>query len=197
MVFFIILISKSMMAQGNQFVGEVKIFAGNFAPIGWAKCEGQLLPISQNTALFSLLGTYYGGNGTTNFALPDLRDRMVVGEGQGPGLSFYDIGQTGGASTVTIQDINLPAHTHTGSVRASSAAATTTVPTAGMSLATSSNNFNNITNTVLKYTSAAGNVTLIGGNTQVGSTSLPLNISQPYLVSNYIIALQGIYPSRP
>jgi microcystin-dependent protein len=105
----------------DPFIGEIRMFGFNFAPVGWAMCNGQLLPITQNTALFSLLGTTFGGNGTTNFALPDLRSRVPNHEGQGSGLSQYELGQSGGAENVTLLSSQLPAHGH--SVNVSSAAA--------------------------------------------------------------------------
>src|ERR1051325_9541134 len=105
--------------MSDQFVGEIRLFAGTFAPTGWALCTGSLVLISQNTALFSLLGTMYGGDGKSNFALPDLQGRAALHRGQGPGLSLYDQGQNGGEETVTLLSSEAPAHTHT--VNASSA----------------------------------------------------------------------------
>src|SRR5713226_4772522 len=98
--------------MANPFVAEIRMFAGNFAPKGWATCDGQLLSISQNTALFSLLGTFYGGDGKSTFALPNLQDSTPIHQGQGPGLSFYDVGQSGGSSTETLIQSEMPAHTH-------------------------------------------------------------------------------------
>ena len=191
------LFAKPAFSQsGNNFIGQIKIFAGNFAPSGWAKCEGQLLPINQNQALFALLGTTYGGNGQTNFALPDLREKLVVNAGQRSGLSNYVIGQTGGANNVTIAVNNLPAHNHSTDFKASSASATTSVPSATVSLAASKNTFNNVTNPILKYTTTAGNVNLPQGTTTNTGGGAAVNISQPVLVCSYIIALTGIFPSR-
>ena len=99
--------------MADQFISEIRIFAGNFAPAGWAFCSGQLLPISQNTALFSLLGTNYGGNGTTNFGLPNLQGSVPLGAGQGPGLSRRDLGAVGGEQNVTLLESQMPAHSHT------------------------------------------------------------------------------------
>src|SRR5688572_1932091 len=99
--------------MADPFVAEIRIFPFNFAPRGWAWCDGQLLPLSQNTALFSLLGTTYGGNGKSNFALPDLQGRAPMHPGQGPGLSLHDLGETGGSETVTLLESEIPAHTHT------------------------------------------------------------------------------------
>ncbi len=172
----------------DPFVAEIRIFGFNFAPKGWAFCNGQLLPISQNTALFSLLGTTYGGNGKSNFALPNLQGSAPMQQGQGPGLSLYDLGQQGGSQTVTLIAREVPAHTHQalansggagqagpgGNVWASLAGRTppplyqSGAPNAAMSpLATS----------------------VVGGN--------PHNNMQPYLALNFCIALQGVYPSRP
>src|ERR1700684_1715964 len=99
--------------MSDQFVAEIRIFGFTFPPTGWAYCNGQLLPISQNTALFSLLGTFYGGNGTSNFALPNLQGSMPLGQGQGPGLTPRNLGETGGSSTVTILNTQMPNHAHT------------------------------------------------------------------------------------
>src|SRR5437868_10274380 len=98
--------------MSNPFVAEIRIFAGNFAPTGWALCNGQLMPISQNTALFSLLGTTYGGDGKSNFALPDMQGSAPMHPGQGPGLSLHDLGETGGSETVTLLESEIPAHSH-------------------------------------------------------------------------------------
>src|SRR5271169_5871618 len=98
--------------MSTPFLGEIKMFSGNFAPKDWAFCDGQILPISQYTALFSLMGTTYGGNGTSNFALPNLQGCFVMSSGQGPGLSLYDLGETGGSATVTLLNSTMPAHTH-------------------------------------------------------------------------------------
>ena len=105
--------------MASPFIGQITLFAGNFAPRGWAFCNGQLLSIAQNTALFSILGTTYGGNGQTTFALPDLRGRVPVHAGQGPGLSNYDLGQQGGAESVTLTTAQMPAHTHPANANAS------------------------------------------------------------------------------
>src|SRR5688500_11730275 len=99
--------------MADPFVAEIRIFAGNFAPTGWAQCDGQLLPISQNTALFSLLGTFYGGDGKSTFALPNLQGNVAIAAGQGPGLSQYFLGQQGGSQFVTLLESEMPAHSHT------------------------------------------------------------------------------------
>jgi microcystin-dependent protein len=175
----------------DPFIGEIRIFGFNFAPVGWAMCQGQLLPISQNVALFSLLGTFYGGNGTSNFALPDLRSRVPLGLGQGTGLSNYAIGQAGGAETVTLSVTQLPAHNH--AVNASDAA--------GVSLFGPSDRSDSPKGHVLGraeiYADRPDGTTVMNaemiGNTGGGS---PVSVIQPYLALNFCIALQGIYPSR-
>src|SRR5207249_6454307 len=127
---------ESFMA--DPFVAEIRIFPFNFAPKGWAWCDGQLMPLSQNTALFSLLGTTYGGDGKSNFALPDLQGRAPMHPGQGPGLSLHDLGETGGSETVTLLESEMPAHSH--SLRASLDDADLAIPTPNRCLATSSAN---------------------------------------------------------
>jgi len=166
------------------YIGEILAVPFNFAPKGWATCQGQLLAISQNTALFSLLGTYYGGNGVNTFALPDLRGRTPVGMGQGPGLSRYDIGQTGGEETVTLQVSQMPAHTHTafGSLNAG----TTATPT-GAVWATQTR--------VYVYSSSQSTQMAPQALGPAGGSQPHDNMS-PYLVLNYVIALNGIYPAR-
>ena len=175
--------------SADPYIGEISIFAGNFAPRGWAFCNGQLLPIAQNTALFSILGTTYGGNGTTTFALPDLRGRAPLSSGQGPGLSDYDLGQSGGTETVTLTTNEIPAHNH--SVGAFNNKGDQSNPT---------NNVNAIvvdsSNGTANAYAASANATMNNG--AVGSTggSQPHNNMQPYLTLNFIIALQGVFPSR-
>ena len=179
------LTTPTSFAQGSEpYLGQIMAVGFNFAPQGWAKCNGQLLPISQNTALFALLGTTYGGNGTTNFALPDLRGRMLTGQGQGPGLPYVDLGQQGGTSTSTLTLANLPPHTHP--INASNYIGTTSIPTNNVLANTSDNDkeYTNTTNTAMTPTGSAG-----GGQ--------PINNMQPYTGMNYIIALQGIFPPRP
>nr|WP_315150741.1 tail fiber protein [uncultured Flavobacterium sp.] len=190
-----ILAAKSIFAQ-DQFVGEIRLFPFNFAPKGWAKCEGQLLPISQNTALFSLLGTTYGGNGTTNFALPDLRDRMAIGAGQGPGLSTIALGQSDGSTTSTLVTANLPAHTHSVDIKASSSVGNTSVPSATTSLAAPVQLFNSASRPITEYNVTPPDVTLSNITTATTGNSTPMNKEQPIQSSIYCIALQGIYPPR-
>jgi microcystin-dependent protein len=169
--------------MSSPFLGEVRLFAGNFAPRFWSFCNGQILPISQNTALFSLLGTYYGGNGTTTFALPNFQDRVPVHQGQGPGLSPYEVGQTGGSASVTLNNaIQLPIHTHT--IHASTAPATTGAASPATSLAFASTNVYGAPVNMAPMWSQ-----VVGGN-------LPHENRQPFLSLTFIIAVQGIFPAR-
>ena len=171
-------------------LGCIFIFGGNFAPRGYALCQGQLLSIQQNAALFSLLGTTYGGNGTTTFALPDLRGRAPIGTGTGPGLSPVNEGQIGGTQSVSILTSNLPSHSH--ALNASSSAGTQPLPTNNLLASVQDSN----PAQSLAYVPAPGNV--IMSPTAIGSTgsNVPLSIQNPYLGINYIIATQGIFPSR-
>jgi len=187
--------AKSIFAQ-DQFVGEIRLFPFNFAPKGWAKCEGQLLPISQNTALFSLLGTTYGGNGQTTFALPDLRDRMAIGSGQGPGLSDIALGQSDGSTTLTLVTANLPPHTHSVDIKVSSSVGNTSVPSATTSLASPVQIFNSASRPVMEYNATAPDITLSNITTSATGSSTPASKEQPIQSSIYCIALQGIYPPR-
>ena len=190
MIFF--LCAKPIFAQ-DQFVGEVRLFANNFAPKGWAKCEGQLLPISQNTALFSILGTTYGGDGRATFALPDLRERMVVQPGQGPGLSLIDLGQMDGTSTLAPE--NLPSHNHIAQIKVSSSVGTSSVPSASASLAAPVQVFNGVSRPVVGYNEVVPNITLSNVTTSTTGNSTPVT-TQPCLALTYCIALQGIFPQR-
>ena len=174
--------------MSNPFVAEIRIFAGNFAPTGWATCDGQLLPISQNTALFSLLGTYYGGDGKSTFALPNLQGSVAVGQGQGSGLSEYFLGQQGGTETVTLLQSEIPIHTHALHDHDIDLGELNT-PSPNRSLAQSANS------TI--YTAAAALTSMhIQALTPAGG-SLPHNNMMPYLTLTYIIALQGVFPARP
>jgi microcystin-dependent protein len=173
--------------MADPFVAEIRIFPFNFAPRGWAWCDGQILPLSQNTALFSLLGTTYGGDGKTTFALPNLEGRAAMHPGQGPGLSLRDLGEIGGEETVTLLTSELPAHSHSmgaqnvplGSV-ATPAGNTFTRPASG--------NLYNIANPqVVSMSNQA--LALTGG-------SQPHNNMMPYLTVNFCIALQGVFPPR-
>lgn len=176
-------------------MGRFQPFGFNFAPRGWALCNGQLLSISQNTALFSLLGTYYGGNGTSNFALPNLQSCVPVGMGQGPGLSVYYLGQQGGVETVTLSTSEMPSHTHTFS--GTSAAANDKQPASGGALATSTAP-GPVSPASSYYSSSASGLTTINLNTvslYAGGGQPHTNI-QPYLTVNFCIAMAGIFPAR-
>ncbi|WP_395023829.1 phage tail protein [Comamonas odontotermitis] len=166
------------------FMGQVVMTGLNFAPRGFAQCNGQILPIAQNQALFSLLGTTYGGNGTTNFALPDLRGRTPVHFGNSMGDSVV-LGQQGGLENVTLLSSNLPAHTHT--LQATTATGTTRIPK-GNALANSAS-------TAL-YATASPNVALAPQSISQAGSTLPHSNLQPYTTLNFCIALQGVYPSR-
>jgi microcystin-dependent protein len=173
------------------YLGAIFMFAGNFAPRGYALCQGQLLAISQNTALFSILGTTYGGNGVNNFALPDLRGRGPIGQGQGPGLPNITLGEVGGNSSVTILTSNLPSHTHTINVSTASAGQGSPQNNFPASIVDSVGGASNGYNS-----SATGGATFNPGAVNLTGNNIPLNIQDPYLGINYIIALQGIFPSR-
>jgi len=168
--------------MADPFVAEIRIIPGNFAPNGWAFCNGQLLPIAQNTALFSLLGTTYGGDGKTTFGLPNLQGRAPLHPGQGPGLSLYDLGETGGDVTVTLQPAEIAAHNH-GPLHVHDAAGTSGTPSASKNLATAPSNI---------YGPATN---LVAMADSVGGGSAHEN-RQPYLGLTFIIALQGVFPPR-
>jgi microcystin-dependent protein len=177
--------------MSNPFVAEVRIFTGNFAPTGWAQCNGQLLPISQNTALFSLLGTTYGGDGKSNFALPNLQGCSPMQAGQGPGLSLRDLGETAGEQTVTLLQTEMPSHSHA----AVATTDTTTSPNASPTnniWASGQKGFGNV------YTpSVSGqNVQMSPFGTSIAGGSLPHNNMMPFLGLMFIIALQGVFPAR-
>lgn len=174
----------------DPFVAEIRIFAGNFAPKGWAFCDGQILPLSQNTALFSLLGTTYGGDGKSNFALPDLQGRAPMFYGQGPGLSLHDIGETGGSETVTLLQTEIPSHSH--QAKATTTAGTATNPTDGIWAVAGSRR----APTSLYSTTAAAGTTMSAQALAPTGGSQPHNNMPPYLTMNFIIAMQGVFPPR-
>jgi len=174
--------------MADPFVAEIRIFPFNFAPKGWAWCDGQLLPLSQNTALFSLLGTTYGGNGKSNFALPDLQGRAPMQPGQGPGLSLHDLGETGGSDTVTLLESEIPSHSHT--LRANSDFGDTQIPSPNRSLARSQNAAAYQSNTTQNLTAMSGQTLAPAGGDQ------PHNNMMPYLTFYFCIALQGVFPPR-
>jgi microcystin-dependent protein len=172
--------------MSDPFVAEIRIFAGNFAPTGWAFCNGQLLPISQNTALFSLLGTTYGGDGKSTFALPNLQGASPMQPGQGPGLSLRDLGEVGGEDTVTLLQSEIPVHAH--DLRGTGADDDNSLsPVGAMPGATES---------VGVYRAGTGNTAMSPQALQLLGGSLPHNNRQPYLGLTFIIALQGIFPPR-
>lgn len=173
----------------DPFVAEIRIFAGNFAPKGWAFCNGQILPISQNTALFSLLGTTYGGDGKSTFALPNLQGSAPMFWGQGPGLSQRDLGESGGSQNVTLIQSEIPAHTHT--VRASGIPATNLSPTDGIWAVSGSRRApSNL------YSAIPSGSTLAPTAFSANGGSQPHNNMPPYLTLTFIIALQGVFPPR-
>lgn len=171
--------------MAEPFIGEIKMFSGNFAPRGWAFCDGQLLAINSNTALYSILGTIYGGDGRTTFALPDLRGRMAIHAGSGPGLSLRRLGEKSGQETVTLNILEIPFHNHSQTVSTDSG--DTAVPTGNLLANTGGRDPD--------YKTPAGANTAQNSTGNVGGNQSHNNMP-PYQVVNYIIALQGIFPSR-
>ena len=169
----------------DQFVGEIRMFGFSFPPTGWAFCSGQLMPLSQNTALFALLGTTYGGTGKSNFALPDLQGRAAMHPGQGPGLSLHDLGETGGSETVTLLESEIPAHSHT--LNASQADGIERTP-AGQLLATGIG--------ISQYQTPGSSTGLAPNAVTPAGGDQPHNNLQPYLTFYFNIALQGVFPPR-
>lgn len=176
------------------FIGTICAFGFNYAPYGWAMCQGQILPISQNTPLFALIGTYYGGNGTSTFALPNLGGRVAISQGSN-GQSMYTIGETDGVNSVTLTSNNLPAHTHPVSVtlssndRDQSTASTPGANYLGIATDNGAGNYND---------SASGNVYMKSPSITLASTggTQPISIQDPVLVMNYCIAINGVFPPR-
>ncbi len=172
--------------MSEPFIAEIRIFAGNFAPRSWAFCNGQLLPIAQNTALFSLIGTTYGGDGRTTTALPNLKGKAPMHPGRGPGLTARRLGQTGGVETVTLTEAQMPAHTHT------------------MGAAPAPANQDDASSASILSRTVGANIFAAASSLEsMASQTLPAaggsqahNNMQPYLAMNFIIALQGLYPSR-
>ncbi|MER9948160.1 tail fiber protein [Mesorhizobium sp. M0047] len=176
--------------MADPFIAEIRIFPFNFAPKGWALCDGQLLPLSQNTALFSLLGTTYGGNGKSTFALPDLQGRSPMHPGQGPGLSLHDLGETGGSETVTLLESEMPAHSHNVMVGTQDTA-DVQVPSPSRILGKSGGAFAYVPGspTPALTPMSDGMLTTAGG-------AQPHNNMMPYLTFYFCIALQGVFPPR-
>ena len=171
--------------MSEPFVGEIRPFGFNFAPVGWAVCAGQLLSIAQNTALFSILGTQYGGDGRTNFALPNLQGSVPLHTGQGPGLTLRSVGEAGGVETVTLTTAQLPQHTH--AAACNDGAGTSYVPTGGV-WAKDAGGAN-------EY-SPAGTVPLAQGALASAGGNAAHDNMQPFLAINFCIALQGVFPPR-
>lgn len=174
--------------MSNPFVAEVRIFTGNFAPTGWAQCNGQLLPISQNTALFSLLGTTYGGDGKSTFALPNLQGCAPMQAGQGPGLSLRDLGEIGGEQTVTLLQTEMPAHSHT----VQAAAGTGLNDPTNNVWASGAKGFG----AIYSPSGSGTNVQMSPLATSIAGGNLPHNNMMPFLGLMFIIALQGVFPPR-
>jgi len=175
--------------MSDPFVAEIRIFPFNFAPKGWAFCDGQLLPISQNTALFSLLGTVYGGDGKSTFALPDMQGNAPLHPGQGQGLSLYDLGQQGGSDNVTLLVSEIPLHTH--SLMAQNQPAQLDAPGADRTFARSSGGF------AYKPSPPTDVVQMAFEMLAPAGGGLPHNNMMPYLTLNFCIAMQGVFPARP
>ncbi|MDN3202503.1 phage tail protein [Algoriphagus sediminis] len=176
-------------------IGEIRLFGGNFPPRNWADCSGQLLPISQNTALFSILGTIYGGDGRTTFALPDLRGRVSIGEGNGPGLADFRLGSRAGAEQVQLNITNLPSHNHT--MKVSSSAGDSSDPSGRYVAKAQTEVERGATPVPVDAYGNVANQTPMAANS-VGNTGggQPFSVKNPYLGLRYIICLFGIFPSR-
>lgn len=174
--------------MANPYLGEIRIFAGNFAPKGWALCNGQLLAISSSTALFSILGTQFGGNGTTNFALPNLQGNVPMHQGSGPGLTPRFMGQTGGGATVTLSANQVAAHTHGFTCSSGTKGEVNTV--SGNLLADEK------TGTIMTYATAPDATQMSPNTLQPTPASQPHENRQPFLGLTFIIAVQGVFPSR-
>ena len=173
--------------MADPFVAEIRIFPFNFAPRGWAFCNGQILPISQNTALFSLLGTTYGGNGQSTFALPNMQGSAPMHPGQGPGLSLHDLGEQSGSETVTLLQSEMPGHSH--NLMANTTTSTKSLPS-GNSFARGSSM------TPYLAPAAAPTVAMAFQGVGIVGGGLPHNNMMPYLTLNFNIALQGVFPPR-
>ena len=171
----------------DQYLAQVIMFGGNFAPLGWAYCNGSLQSIANNTALFSLLGTTYGGDGQTTFGLPDLRGREAIGTGQGPGLPVVDLGELSGSNSVSLTNNTMPSHNHTINVPTSNSSGSSNMPN-GKILATA--------NSSIYATTANASGSYGGATTSPVGNNIPIDIRTPYLGMNFIICVEGIFPSR-
>jgi microcystin-dependent protein len=180
----------------DPFVGEIRLLALNYPPRGWALCNGALLSISQNTALFSLLGVTYGGDGRSSFGLPNLQSRLIAGQGQGPGLQTYSMGQTGGTTTVTLSLSQMAVHTHTMPTGTVASAGTAPSPASYLSPAPGEGREPGAHLYISPIPSGTA-VTMSSGQAQPAGGNQPHNNMAPYLVMNYCIALQGVFPQRP
>ncbi len=181
--------------MSDPYLGEIRIFAGNFAPLGWALCQGQTLPISANSALFSILGTTYGGNGTTNFNLPNLSGRCVLGFGSSTTGTTYVEGQASGTENVTLTQANLPPHTHPYSPAVNNTNATVNDPTGAIPAVVNTGGGREAAQ-YPAYTTNASTGNALTQVTGAAGQGIPVTNMQPYLVINYIIALSGVYPTR-
>ena len=175
--------------MSTPFIGQITMFGGNFAPRGWALCDGQLLPINSYSALFSILGTTYGGDGRTTFALPDLRGRVAVHPGSGPGLSAYRLGQKGGVETVTLTTSEIPAHSHALNINSSNGNTSNGTDAVIAGYGTSAPPVGNFTNAGANSTASSSSIANAGGSQ--GHSNV-----QPFGCVEFIIALEGIFPSR-
>lgn len=173
--------------MADPFVAEIRLFPFNFSPRGWAWCDGQLMPLSQNTALFSLLGTTYGGNGKSNFALPDLQGRAPMHPGQGPGLSLHDLGEIGGSEAVTLLESEIPSHNHTLSTVGGTPVSRD--PTGAVWAG-------NARSPMLAYANGAADSLMAPDSISEAGGNQPHNNMQPYLTMYFCIALQGVFPPR-
>jgi microcystin-dependent protein len=176
-------------AQAEPFIGQVMCAGFNYAPRGWARLDGSLLPIAQFQALFSLLGTTYGGDGRTTFGLPDMRGRFLMHDGNGPGLTPRQMGERGGTETHTLNPSQMPAHTHAVTPRGSTAAATASSPAGAVPAATRAR--------LPAYGAAPGDTDMAASSTGPAGGNQPTDHMPPYVVINCFMALEGIYPSRP
>lgn len=174
--------------MADPFVAEIRIFPFNFVPKGWAWCDGQILPLSQNTALFSLLGTIYGGDGKSTFALPNLQGNAPMHPGQGPGLSLHDLGESGGSETVTLLQSQIPSHTHT--MKANSGDGISPTPTNNVSSGPGADR------DLFLYKDGTSNTTMNPSSSGISGGDQPHNNLMPYLTLNFCIALQGVFPPR-